>query len=162
MPGVPTRPVQFCSVSTPHREEDRKRAVELYLQKDRTVDEIAEEVGASRSTIYSWLAMAGVTGNRTRLSLPAESTDLGDQVAEVLANQLRFMDDIDGMTEALHALRSEQESNRGGWMAAITEARHDIEEATRALDAINATLNRLLGAVETLVTMQSQPPPRPR
>jgi transposase-like protein len=149
-------------VSAPHREEDRKRAVELYLQKDRTVDEIAEEVNASRSTIYSWLAMAGVTGNRTRLGLPAETTDVGDQVAEVLANQLRFMDDIDGMTEALTALRNEQESNRGGWMAAINEARHDIEEATRALDAINATMNRLLGAVETLVAMQSQPAVRPR
>ena len=47
-------------------------------------------------------------------------------------------------------------------MAAINEARHDIEETTRALDAINATLNRLLGAVETLVAMQSQPPGRPR
>jgi transposase-like protein len=146
----------------PHREEDRKRAVELYLQKDRTVDEIAEEVGASRSTIYSWLAMAGVTGNRTRLGVHTETTDLGDQVADVLANQLRFMDDIDRMTDALTALRSEQESNRGGWMAAINEARHDIEEATRAIDAINATLNRLLGAVETLVTMRAQPQPRPR
>jgi transposase-like protein len=149
-------------VSAPHREEDRKRAVELYLQKDRTVDEIAEEVGASRSTIYSWLAMAGVTGNRTRSGPSAESTDLRDHVGDVLANQLRFMDDIDRMAEALTALRSEQESSRGGWMAAINEARHDIEEATRALDAINATLNRLLGAVETLVTMRSQPQPRPR
>ena len=69
------------------------------------------------------------------------------------------MDDIDKMIEALTALRAEQESNRGGWMAAINEARHDIEEATHALDAINATLNRLLGAVDTLVTMRAQPPP---
>jgi hypothetical protein len=122
------------------------------------VDEIAQEVGASRSTIYSWLAMAGLTGNRTRLGVPVESAELRDQIGEVLANQLRFMGDIDAMTAALTALRAEQESNRGGWMAAINEARHDIEEATRALDAINATLNRLLGAVETLVTMRSQPP----
>jgi transposase-like protein len=149
-------------VATSHRDEDRKRAVELYLQRDRTVDEIAEEVSASRSTIYSWLAMAGVTGNRTRLGVPIENAEVRDQVGEVLANQLRFMDDIDKMTEALLALRAEQESNRGGWMAAINEARHDIEEATRALDAINATLNRLLGAVETLVTMRAQPPSRSR
>ncbi len=112
----------------PHRDEDRKRAVELYLQKDRTVDEIAEEIGVSRSTIYSWLAMAGLTGNRTRLGLPVENAELCDQVSEVLANQLRFMGDIDQMSEALTGLRSEQESNRGGWMAAINEARHDIEE----------------------------------
>ncbi len=144
----------------PHREEDRKRAVDLYLQKNRTVGEIAEEVGASRSTIYSWLAMAGLSGNRTRLGVPVESAEPRAQIGEVLANQLRFMDDIDKMIEALTALRAEQESNRGGWMAAINEARHDIEEATHALDAINATLNRLLGAVDTLVTMRAQPPPR--
>jgi hypothetical protein len=47
-------------------------------------------------------------------------------------------------------------------MAAINEARHDIDETTRKLDAITATLNRLLGAVETLVTIRSSPPPRPR
>jgi transposase-like protein len=145
----------ILSVPAPHRDEDRKRAVELYLQHERTVDEIAQELSTSRSTIYSWLAMAGVTGNRTRLGLPVESAELRDQIAEVLANQLRFMDDIDKMTEALNALRSEQESNRGGWMGAINEARHDIEGATRALDGINATLNRLLGAVETLVTVCS-------
>jgi transposase-like protein len=152
--------VQFV----PHRQraDDRKRAVELYLQKDRTVEEIAQEVGASRSTIYSWLAMAGITGNRTRHGIPVESAEVKDQVAEMLANQLRFMDDIDKMTEALMALRAEQESNRGGWMAAINEARHDIEEATRSLDAVNATLNRLLGAVETLVTMRARPQPRSR
>jgi transposase-like protein len=144
------------------REHDRKRAVDLYLQNDRTVDEIADEVGASRSTIYSWLAMAGVTGNRTRAGVPVEGREVRDQVAEVLANQLRFMDDIDKMTEALAALRAEQESNRGGWMAAINEARHDIEEATRALATINATLNRLLGAVETLVSMRTQPQSRSR
>jgi DNA-binding transcriptional regulator GbsR (MarR family) len=136
--------------------------VDLYMQKDRTVDEIAEEVGASRSTIYSWLAMAGVTANRTRAGMPVEGAELRVQVGEVLANQLRFMDDIDRMTEALTALRTEQESNRGGWMAAINEARRDIEEATRALATINATLNRLLGAVETLVSVRTQPQPRTR
>jgi transposase-like protein len=149
-------------VAVPHRDEDRKLAVELYLHQDRTVDEIAEEVSASRSTIYSWLAMAGVTGNRSRLGVAIESAEVRDQVVEVLANQLRFMDDIDKMAEALTALRAEQESNRGGWMAAVNEARHDIEEATRALDAINATLNRVLGAVETLVTMRAQPQSRSR
>jgi hypothetical protein len=132
------------------------------LQKDRTVEEIAEEIGASRSTIYSWLTMAGVTGNRTRSGAAVESADIHDQVAQVLSNQLRFMYDIDKMSEALNALRAEQESNRGGWMAAINETRHDIEETTRALDALNATVNRLVGAVETLVTMGAQPPPRPR
>jgi transposase-like protein len=136
--------------------------VDLYLRKDRTVDEIAEEVGAARSTIYSWLAMAGVTGNRTRAGMPVESAELRVQVAELLANQLRFMDDIDKMTQALTALRAEQESNRGGWMGAINEARHDIEEATRAVATINATLNRLLGAVETLVSMRTQPQSRSR
>jgi transposase-like protein len=146
----------------PHREHDRQRAVELYLQKDSTVDEIAEELGASRSTIYSWLAMAGVTGNRTRAGLPVEGGEVRDQLAEVLANQLRFMDDVDRMSEALAALRAEQESNQGGWMAAINEARHDIEEATHALATINATLNRLLGAVETLVSMRTPTPPRSR
>jgi transposase-like protein len=149
-------------VPAPHRNQDRDRAVELYLQKDRTVDEIAEEIGASRSTIYSWLAMAGVTGNRTRSGMPVEKADIHDQVSEVLSNQLRFMDDIDKMNEALAALRSEQDSNRGGWMAAINETRHDIEETTRALDAINATLNRLVGAVETLVSMGGQAQPRSR
>ena len=149
-------------VPAPHRDHDRDRAVELYLQKDRTVDEIAEEVGASRSTIYSWLATAGVTGNRSRAAVTVENGDIRDQVTEILTNQLRFMDDIDKMSGALSALRAEQDSSRGGWMAAINETRHDIEETTRALDAINATLNRLVGAVETLVTMGSQPQSRPR
>jgi hypothetical protein len=103
--------------------------------------------------------MAGVTGNRTRAGAPIENPDIRDQVAEILGNQLRFMDDIDKISEALVSLRSEQDSNRGGWIAAITEVRHDIEETTRALDAINATLNRLVGAVETLVTMGAQPQP---
>ena len=100
------------------------------MQRDHTVDEIAQEVGASRSTIYSWLTGAGLTGNRMRLGLPVESGEMQDQVGEILANQHRFMDDIDKMTEALTALRTEQESNRGGWMAAINEARHEIEEAS--------------------------------
>jgi transposase-like protein len=149
-------------VPAPHTNHDRDRAVDLYLQKDRTVDEIAEEVGASRSTIYSWLAMAGITGNRTRSSGPVESAELPDQVAEILANQLRFMDDIDGISEALTTLRTEQVSSRGGGMAAISEARREIQDTTRALDTINATLNRLVGAIETLVTMGAPSPPRPR
>jgi transposase-like protein len=145
------------NVPLQRREEDRKRVVELYLQRNYTVGEIAEEVGASRSTIYSWLAMAGVTGNRTRHGTAVEGDEVREQIGQVLKNQLRFMDDIDKTTAALMALRAEQESNRGGWMAAINEARREVEEATRALDAINATLNRLLGAVETLVTMQTKP-----
>jgi transposase-like protein len=149
-------------MSVPHREEDRKRAVELYVQRDHTVEEIAQEVGASRSTIYSWLTGAGLTGNRARLGLPVESGEMHDQIGEILANQRRFMDDIDKMTEALTALRAEQESNRGGWMAAINEARHEIEKATQAVETINATLNRLVGAVETLVTMGSHSQPRSR
>jgi transposase-like protein len=149
-------------VPAPHRNEDRNRAVELYLQKDRTVDQIAEEVGASRSTIYSWLAMAGVTGNRTRPAAAVEGAEVHNQITEILGNQLRFMDDIDRMSDALTALRVEQDSSRGGWMAAINEARHDIEEATRALDGINATLNRLLGAVETLVSLRAEPQPHLR
>ena len=79
--------VQFCTCL---RHTGRKTAsvrVDLYLQKNRTVGEIAEEVGASRSTIYSWLAMAGLSGNRTRLGVPVESAEPRAQIGEVLANQ---------------------------------------------------------------------------
>ena len=123
--------------------------MDLYLQKDRTVDQIAEEVGVSRSTIYSWLAIAGVTGRRSHQSVDADQ-ELREQVRQVLGNQLRFMDDIDRMTSALDGLRAEQTSSTGGWMAQLNEARH-------SLDTINTTLSRLVGAVETLVALRQGP-----
>ena len=106
--------------------------------------------------------MAGVTGHRTRPAVPAENAELHDQVAEILNNQLRFTYHMARISTALTAWRAEQDSSRGGWMAAIHEARREIEEASRGLDAINATLSRLLGAVETLVSLRyRQPGSRP-
>lgn len=144
-------------MSSVHTDDTRRRAVDLYLQKDRSVDDIAAAVGASRSTVYAWLQAAGVTGGRqtrtTRASRgdAATTAEIRDQIADVLDNQLRFAMDIDRMTTALDALRTEQTSSAGGWMEQIREARHN-------LDVLNATVARLTGAVETLVAMQHPAP----
>jgi predicted transcriptional regulator len=40
------------------------RAAQMYTETDMTTDEIATELGVSRSTVYDYLSQAGVTGSR--------------------------------------------------------------------------------------------------
>jgi transposase-like protein len=147
--GLPTGTVR--GVPAQRRDDDRRRAVDLYQQNDRTVDDIADEIGASRSTVYSWLSQAGVTGRQWR-AIEALDPDLREHLILILANQEEFKDDIRSMVAALDALRAEQMSSAGGWMEQLREARH-------SLDQLNATMARLTGAVETLVSLQQPPPP---
>jgi transposase-like protein len=90
--------------------EGRQRAVELYKEGRLTTDEIAVEVGAARSTVYTWLNAAGLTGKQPGTqeelinAIRRELDETRDLLLRILDNQESFKGDIRQNTADLNRL----------------------------------------------------------
>ena len=134
----------------------RKQAIQLYSDGELSVDEIAEQAGVSRATLYNWLSNAGLSRQRRpgrNSGLAAQVDRLADHLAAIQAslsagavdarwgdardrlvriekNQDGFKDEFRLGFQDLHALRTEHATLR------------------QAVADLSGAVNRLTGLIE--------------
>lgn len=128
---------------TEDRANKRQRAVDLYRTTQKSTEDIAEDLGVSRSTLYNWLNQAGLSGTRRHGGgAMTDSARLADELEEfrtALAGRTLTQTEIadrwqaavntlNESYEVITKLAGEQESRWQGWHAAYEAIQRDVRE----------------------------------
>jgi transposase-like protein len=134
----------------------RKQALQLYTDGDLPVDEIAEQAGVSRATLYNWLSNAGLSRQRRpgrNAGLAAQVDRLADHLASIQmslsdgAVDARWGDARDRLNRIEHNQDGFREEFRVGF-ADLHALRAEHATLRQAVSDLSGAVNRLAGMIE--------------